>query len=736
MKLLAGTCMLFALLFLGTVQSLSAGMDHTELTIESIYSSYQFNEKGVWGIRPLNDGMHFSNVVYDTLTDLNNILQFKLESGHVTDTIFNGDWLRPVREEDPLDFDNYRLSRDENKILLATKTEFIYRHSTREFNYVYDRTKRTIATLSKAGKQRYATFSPDATKVAFVRDNNIFVKDLTTMQEYQVTHDGKVNQIINGATDWVYEEEFGFTRAFFWSPDSKKIAFYRFDERRVKEFSMPTYGGLYPDEYRFKYPKAGEQNSLVSIHVYHLESKRTVDMETRSHDDQYIPRIKWTHDPEKLSVLRMNRHQNHLELLLANVADGKTSLLLEEKNKAYLEITDDLTFLKDQKHFIWTSEKSGYNHIYLYDMQGKLVRQITNGDYDVTLFYGVDENKNSLYYQSAEVSPLERHIYSIQLDGKGKSQLSKEKGMHHAQFTDSFAFYIDQFSNHKTPTVVSVYNNEGGLVRVIEDNEELKERLTGLKLLGKEFFSFKTSDNVQLNGWMIKPTNFDEKKKYPVFMFVYGGPGSQTVKDAWGGNNYLWYEYLARQGYLVVSVDNRGTGGRGEAFKKVTYLKLGEYELKDQIEAAKHLASLDYVDRSRIGIFGWSYGGYMSSLCITRAAEIFKMAIAVAPVTHWKFYDTIYTERYMRTPQENESGYENGSPLNYAGSLEGKYLLIHGTADDNVHFQNSVEMVTSLTRANKHFDLFFYPDKNHSIRGGNARMHIYTKMTDFILENL
>jgi len=707
-----------------------------ELTLSDIFEKSAFSVRSVWGMKFLKDGNHFSKTVHNNNSGRSDILSFDLTTGEVYDTIFKGEWLVPQDSTEAVRFGAYNLSRDESKVLLPTEMESIYRHSTREYNYIWHRDKKYLQPLSIKGKQRYAKFSPDGSRIGFIRDNNLFITDLETNQETQVTFDGEVNNIINGATDWVYEEEFGFTRAFFWSSEGNRIAYYRFDESKVRSFSMPIYGDLYPEDYIFKYPKAGEKNAIITIHVYDLKSNKTSTIDIGEEQDQYIPRIKWTKNPELLSIQRMNRHQNKLELLMVNTSSGKVTTVLAEENDKYIDVTDDLTFLDDMIHFIWTSEKSGYNHIYQYTLGGTLVRQITTGDWDVTRYYGVDEANNKIYYQSTEESPLEKHIYSIFINGKGIDKLSKRDGINRADFTPNFAYYILYHSDANTPTRVALYTSEGTQIRSMEDNAELVSTLGKYDISKKEFFTFKTSEGTHLNGWMIKPPDFNPKKKYPLLMYVYGGPGSQTVTNSWDGRGFIWYQYLAQQGYIIASVDNRGTGSRGEKFKKMTYLKLGKYETEDQIEAAKYLGDLRYVDKDRIGIWGWSYGGYMAAMCITLGADVFKMAIAVAPVTHWKFYDTIYTERFMRTPEENPEGYEEGAPISYADKLKGNFLMIHATADDNVHFQNTVEMVDALIKANKQFDLAIYPNKKHGITGRLTHYQLYTKMTDYILGNL
>lgn len=697
------------------------------IQLEDIWASRTFSPEWVWGINSMNDGIHYSSLNYGNGNVY--VTEYSYETGDSVSTIVDSKNLEGIQ------FENYSFSRNEEKVLLPTETESIYRHSTRSKYYIYDRETSKAQELS-SGKQRLAQFSPNASRVAFVRENNIFIKDLNSNTETQVTFDGEMNKIINGATDWVYEEEFGFDNGMQWNSNGTKLAFYRFNEENVPEFSMDMFSELYPSQYRFKYPKAGEANSTVEIFIYDLQSNETIAADIKVEDEFYIPRIKWTNNENVLSVQRMNRHQNNLDFILVNAKDGSSETIFTETDEAYIDVTDNLTFLKDGEHFVWTSEKSGYNHIYLYNIKGKQVRKITKGDYDVTDFYGIDESTNTVYYASAERSAIQRDVYAVQLNGKNKRVLTNKEGTNSATFSTSFKYFINQHSNANTPYLFSLYNAQGDEVRTLKDNARLKGTLSNYALSQKEFFNFETSEGVNLNGWMMKPHDFDETKEYPVFMYLYGGPGSQQVTDAWGGSNFLWYQMLTQQGYIVACVDNRGTGARGAEFKKCTYQQLGKLETQDQIEANRYLAKLPYVDGSRIGIFGWSYGGYMSSLCLLKGADDFKMAIAVAPVTNWRYYDSIYTERYMRTPQENASGYDDNSPINHVDKLKGKYLLVHGSADDNVHYQNTMEMTTALVNANKDFDMFVYPNKNHGIYGGYTRLHLFRKMTNFIKENL
>jgi len=716
---------LTALVALFIAQSVSA--QEKMIQLEDIWASRTFSPEWVWGINSMNDGVHYSSLNYGS--DNVYVTEYSYETGDSVSTIVDSKNLEGIS------FGDYSFSADEQKVLLQTETESIYRHSSRSKYYIYDRSTETSQELS-TDKQRLAQFSPDASKVAFVRENNIFIKDLKSNSETQVTTDGEMNKIINGATDWVYEEEFAFDNGFLWNASGTKIAYYRFNEEAVPEFSMDMFSDLYPSQYRFKYPKAGEVNSTVEILIYDLASNEIIEADIEVEDEFYIPRIKWTKDENVLSVQRMNRHQNNLDFILVNAIDGSAKTIFTETDEAYIDVTDNLTFLNDGEHFVWTSEKSGYNHIYLYNLKGKQVRKITKGYYDVTDFYGVDETNNTVYFGSAERSPMHRDVYAVQLNGRNKRVLTNKTGTNSATFSTSYKYFINQHSDANTPYYFSLYNAEGSEVRMLKDNSRLNGALSEYALSQKEFFNFETTKGVNLNGWMMKPHDFDETKEYPVFMYLYGGPGSQQVTDAWGGSNFLWYQMLTQQGYIVACVDNRGTGARGAEFKKCTYQQLGKLETQDQIEANRHLASLPYVDGSRIGIFGWSYGGYMSSLCLLKGADDFKMAIAVAPVTNWRYYDSIYTERYMRTPQENASGYDDNSPINHVEKLKGKYLLVHGSADDNVHYQNTMEMVNAMVNANKQFDLFIYPNKNHGIYGGYTRLHLFTKMTNFIKENL
>jgi len=710
---------------------LNAQISKKDITLEDIFQKRAFATKSIGDLVSMKDGEHYCTLENDIM-----INEYAYKTGEKTGTIVRTSQLIPAGEKDGISIDEYTFSPDETKILIGTETEKIYRYSTKMEYYIWDIKTEKLTRLSGRGKQRLATFSPDGSKIVFLRDNNIFISDVATGKEQQVTTDGLWNNIINGSPDWVYEEEFSFTKAFAWSPDGSRLAFYRFDESKVKEFDMVVFDSLYPTVYKYKYPKAGEDNSVVSIHVYDLKSGKTQLMDVGAEKDQYIPRIKWTEDPNVLSIQRMNRLQNKLEILLADATSGTTNVIYTEENKYYIEISDDLSFLKDKKHFIFTSDKDGYSHIYLYKLDGTLEKQLTTGSFDVLEVKGVDEKNNLVYFLSDEEAAYDKALYSVKLNGTKKTKISEKEGTNSPDFSEGYKYFINTYSSANTPPVYTINKADGKELKVLIDNAEAVAATKEYGFTTQEFFKFTTSDKVELNGWMIKPPDFVATKKYPVLMYVYGGPGDQTVVNRWGSSNLAWYEMLAQKGYIVVSVDNRGTGGRGAAFKKSTYGQLGKLETADQIETAKYLGMLPYVDKTRIGIWGWSYGGYMTALCLTKGADYFKMGIAVAPVTNWRYYDNIYTERYMGLPKDNASGYDDNSPVNHVKKLKGKLLLVHGTSDDNVHFQNSMMLSEALVNANKQFEMQFYPNKEHSIYGGYTRYHLYTRMTDFILENL
>lgn len=702
-----------------------------EITLEDIWTNGTFSAKSIPGFNFMNDGRQY------TLRQGYTIEAFDITTGEKTQTIFDP---KNLREQNGFDgeFFSYTLSPDERLLLLATARKQVYRRSYLAHYYVYDRDKNEITPLFNGSLQMNAHFSPDGEKIGFVSENNLYYKDLQSNQIIQITNDGKEDAIINGAADWVYEEEFAITRTFEWSPDNRFLAWIRFDERAVPQFTITNYNNeLYPDYDTFKYPKVGVENSTVSVHLYDLEKANSNDVDIlTSETDLYIPRIKWTKRPDQLAVFVLNRHQNDLKLLLADAVSGDTRLLMEEKNEYYVDIDNNLTFLEDNKHFLWTSEKGDKNQIYLIDFKGNRKR-ITTDKNEITEVYGYDPVKKQIYYQATDGSPLRRAVFAINLKGQvTKLTDDDSNGWNSASFSTTYEYYVLTHSTADTPPVYSVYNTEGKLIRIIENNDELTARTREYDFQTKAFFTFKNKGGTSLNGYMIKPKDFDPTKKYPVFMFLYGGPGSQQVVDNWQGRYLAWFQMLAQKGYIIACVDNRGTGGRGEEFKKMTYMNLGKMETADQIDAANYLKSLPYVEPSRIGVFGWSYGGYMSTNLILHGNQVYKMAIAVAPVTNWRWYDTIYTERYMRTEAENEKGYHDYSPVYYAEKLKGAYLLVHGLSDDNVHFQHSAEMARALIDAGKDFETMYYPNDNHSISGPGSKLHLFRLMTIFIKENL
>jgi len=710
------------------------------ISLEDVFKNRKFSSRGAPGMRSMKDGIHYTQVKNDSL----NVYEY--ETGKYVKTILTAKQLVVQGDSVPLPLGSYEFSKDENRLMFSKDDETLFRHSSKANYFILDLASMKIIPLYNKDKQRLATFSPDASRVAFVVDNNIFIRDIELSLAgsgkpdekaiRQVTTDGKINAIINGATDWVYEEEFGFSKALAWSPDGSRLAYYRFDESRVKEYQLTFYGDLYPEQSKYKYPKAGEDNSLVSIYVYNVRNNKSITVDIGKETDIYIPRIKWTNDPSTLAFYRLNRHQSFLELLLADASNGKTKTIYTEENKCYIDITDHWTFLKNGKEFIISSERNGFTHLYLYSMNGKMIRQITDGKWDVAIVFGLDEVKRLVYYTAGYSSPMNREVFSVSLDGGNPVQLSTKEGSNSPDFSSTFAYYINRWSDINTPPVVTVNNSEGKELRLLQDNAKLKEVIKDYNFAKAEFLTIKTENDVMLNAWMLKPPDFDSLKKYPVLFTLYGGPGSQTVMNSWGSAS-SWNQLFAQKGIIMVSVDNRGTGARGEEFKKCTYLQLGKYETIDQIEAAKYMGGLPYVDKDRIGIWGWSFGGYMVLSCVTKGADYFKTGVAVAPVTNWKYYDNIYTERYMRTPKENNSGYEDNSPVNFADKFKGKLLIIHGTADDNVHTQNSYDMITALVAANKQFDMQLYPNCNHYINSGkNTSFHLYQRMTEYILKNL
>ncbi len=701
-----------------------------QITLEEIWSG-AFRTEGMQALHSMKNGKEYSVLNYNRQNGISTIDIYDYKTLKKVKTLVSSANLTDIRG-----FFDYSFSEDESKVLLTTNSIPVFRRSTLGEYYIYDIENEKVTKVSNDLVQE-PTFSPDASKIAYGFENNLYVKDLKSGAVKQITFDGEKNKIINGITDWVYEEEFSFVRAFDWNADGNKIAFIRFDESEVPEFSMDVYGSdLYQTQQVFKYPKAGEANSKVSLHLYDLDSEKLSEVKVnKSYDDFYIPRLKWTKGADVLSAQYMNRHQNELDLWFINTKTNTSDLVLAEKDEAYIDVTFNLTFLKDHS-FIWTSEKDGFNHIYHYDKNGKLINQVTKGNWEVTDYYGFNEKANTIYFQSTENGSINRDVYSIKLNGKDKTLLTKTGGTNSASFSADFTYFINTHSSATTPYEYTLHNSKSGdLVKSIKDNDKLAQKVGDYVTSQKEFSTINVNGN-DLNMWMIKPADFDESKLYPLFMYQYSGPGSQQVANRWNGANDYWYQMLAQQGYIVVCVDGRGTGFKGADFKKVTQKELGKYEVEDQIEAAKKLGSLPYIDASRIGIWGWSYGGFMSSNALFKGNDVFKMAIAVAPVTSWRFYDTIYTERYMTTPDENPSGYDDNSPINHVDKLKGDFLLIHGTGDDNVHVQNTMRMVEALIQADKQFEWMIYPDKNHGIYGGNTRLHLYKKMTNFIHKTL
>jgi dipeptidyl-peptidase 4 len=701
-----------------------------DIELTDIYRYFKFFPTGTENLTSMNDGEHFTQEKEGRRID-----KFSYKTGEFIETILD----LSLQEELPFrTFTEYSFSADEKKILLTTNKENIYRHSYIADYYIFDTKTNTFHPLSKNGKQQLATFSPNGNKIAFVRENNLYTHDLLTGVEKQITSDGKRNFIINGAPDWVYEEEFAFSKAFAWSPDNNHIAFYRFDEERVKQFNMTMYKELYPEWYQFKYPKAGEENSIVSIHIYNLASGKIIKADIGEETDQYIPRIKWTNNPEILSIIRLNRLQNKLEILHANALSGKSEVVYKETEEKYIsEPTDDmLTYLSNNEEFVIKSERDNWLHFYLYNFKTGKISPITKGEFDIDEMLGIDNTNGILYYSSSEGSVQNHEVYSIELDGSHKKLLTPEEGWNIVEFSQGFKYYINNYSNINSPGEIGLYNIKGKKIRVLQDHAALKNRLTEYGFGKAEYFSFKTSEDVSLNGYIIKPPNFDSSKKYPLFMYAYGGPESLRTENQYNGFYRPWLEMLAHKGYVVVCVDNRGTDCRGEEFRKSTYMQLGKLETIDQLEVAKYLGSKPYIDESRIGMFGWSYGAYLSLSCLFKGDGLLKMAVAVAPVTNWRYYDTVYTERFMRKPQDNPQGYDDNSPINFTKNMKGKLLLVHGMGDDNVHFQNSVELMESLVEADKQFESQFYPNKNHGIYGGNTTYHLFTRITDFINDNL
>lgn len=729
---------LFTLL---TLLFLSLGIQAQKVTLQDVAQG-TYRAQNIYGLKPMLDGDHYTQIS----SDHKRIVKYSFKTGKEVETIFD---VTKARDCNFKTFDDYILSPDEKLILIQTETKPIYRHSFTAIYYIYNVKNNTLEPLSNNGPQQVPLFSPDGNQIAFVRNNNIFlVKLLFGNSESQVTKDGEYNKVLNGIPDWVYEEEFSFNRAFDFSADSKMIAYIRFDESQVPMFSFPWYKGMspakedyatYPGKYEYKYPKAGETNSTVTVHTYDIKSHVTRQMDLPLDKDGYIPRIKFTSDPEKLAIMTLNRHQNRFDLYLANPRSATCKVAIRDEAEQYIKEQEYGGIAFYPNHIVLMSERDGYNHLYLYTIAGNLVRQITKGNFEVTDFLGYDETNGTTYYASNEGSPLRTAIYKIDSKGK-KTKLSTKEGTNNALFSKNFTYFINTYSSKDTPTEITLNDSKGRKLGTLLDNKQLKSQLTQLNMPIKEFFTFKTSQGVELNGWMMKPANFDPNKKYPVIMHQYSGPGSQQVLDKWGigsfGDGGMFEAYMCDKGYIMVCVDGRGTGGRGAAFEKCTYLFLGVKESEDQVETARYLGSLPYIDGSRIGIWGWSFGGYNTLMSMSDGSGAFKAGVSIAAPSDWRFYDTVYTERFMRTPKENADGYNAGSAISRASKLQGKLLLIHGTADDNVHYQNAAEYSEALVQANKQFDMQVYTNRNHSIFGGNTRNHLMNRVADFFLENL
>ncbi|MCF8238867.1 MAG: S9 family peptidase [Saprospiraceae bacterium] len=710
--------LLFVLLFL-----CSALPGQQALTLEKIWASSELIPDGAGQFNFLQDSRQYTRLLDNT------IFKYDLVTGKEMEIIYSGGYSFRIQ--------SYQFSQNEQFLLLETDQEQIYRRSRRSSFYVWDKQAETMFPVSKDGKQMHATFSPDGTQVAFVRDNNVWISDYRLGQEIQVTQDGEVGQIINGSSDWVYEEEFRLVRGFEWSPDGTRIAYYRFDESEVPSFMMTNYRDeIYPEWSSYKYPKVGQKVARVGIQIYDLASGQHLALDLGPQVDQYIPRMVFTTKANQLCVTRINRLQDRLDLILFDVESGASRILLTETNKQYINLHDHLRFLTDGQHFIWTSEMDGWNHIYLYDMKGHLVHQLTNGNWEVTDFYGVDEKRGEVWFQSARQSPIDREICRVSMTDGAITVLPSDPGFQSAQLATNFDVMVHEVNTINTPATYSILDRDGAFIRLIQSNGDIQkeQKLYGVQPV--DFFSFEGPDTTTLHGWMIKPARFDPEKSYPLLMYVYGGPGRQEVTNDWMGQKYWWFQYLAASGMIIAAMDGRGSGARGEAFKKMTTLQLGHYETIDQIAAARYLGALPYVDADRIGIYGWSYGGFLSALCLFKGHNVFRAGISIAPVTNWKWYDAIYTERYMQTEETNGDGYSENSPIYFADLLQGDFLLVHGFADDNVHFQNTAELSNALVDANKQFDSYVYFNQAHSLAKGNARLHLYTKMTDFLDRSL
>ncbi len=700
------------------------------LTLKDIYDSTKLNGTEVENIQWNPNGSTFTYNKDNNQSGLLDIYEHNVSSGKDF-ILVKGSQL--VYKSKTISMSHYSWTEDGKFLLIEGPETAIWRHSRQAPFYLYNiTTKKIIALANNSPHLRNVKLSPDGKYVGFVRNHNIYVVNLLTDNEKEITHDGTDN-ILNGEFDWVYEEEFGLADAWRWSPDGTKIAFWRVDQTRVKIFHLVDEMGIYNSVFNLKYPKAGEQNSIIKIGVADLTNGKTSWMDIGKNDDIYIPRIYWTNSSSKLAILKLNRRQNHLEMMIANSITGKTKSIIKDTDSCWVDIQDDIQFLKKKNEIIWTSEKSGFRHIYLYDYSGNLIKQLTSGHWEVSSVAGVS-NDGWCYFYGTKDSPIEQNLYRVKLDGSGLERISTEPGWHDAIFSPNYKYYIDYYSDIKTPTKTILRKSDGSLISILDENKIAA--LDSYNLTYPEFLKVKTSDGIQLNAYMIKPYNFDPQKKYPVIVYGYGGPGSQMVVDRWGGSRTLWHQFMAEHGFIVFCLDNRGTGGRGKSFKDLVYRDLGKWAVNDQIEGAKFLASLPYVDSSRLGFWGWSGGGYLTLMMMTKAAGYFKVGVAVAPVTDFHLYDAPWTERYMDLPKNNIEGYNSASVLTYSDKLKGKLLIIHGTTDDNVHFQNTLQLVNKFEAELKPFDLMVYPNRNHRISGGKTQLDLFMKITGYFMENL
>lgn len=689
-----------------------------EITLDKIYSGY-YRGKGISGISSLKNGENY------IVIEQGGIAKYSYKTTQKEGNIVNGN------------FQSYIFNDDESKILLLKESEPIYRHSFLGKFDVKDLKSGKVLNLNNGNFVQEPTFSPDGSKVAFIAANNLFYQDLNSGKITQISTDGKKNSVLNGLADWVYEEEFGHAKLYEWTKNSDAIVFVKSNESEVPEMSIPIYGKqLYPSEMRFKYPKAGENNSVVSAQLYRLDSAKTIALNLSNFKNYYIPDVYKTAKADEIILITSERLQNASDVLKVNTKTGAITKLFTESDKRWID-TDNVTleFLTDNS-FIWGAERDGNRHLYWYDQNGKLKKQITKGDWEVTNYYGYNPKSQEVFIQTTQQGSINKVVSKVNINTGKTTLISNSTGTNSANFSQNYNYFIETSSSAAKPYTYVLKDGNGKTLKELQNNEEQLKKLQQDNMVIKEFMTIPNEAGDQMNAWVMKPKDFDPNKKYPLFMFQYSGPGSQQVSNSWDQGNGLWFNHLVQKGYIVACVDGRGTGYKGTEYKKTTYLNLGKFEIDDQIAAAKWFGKQTYINKDRIGIFGWSYGGYMASLALTKGADVFKAGIAVAPVTNWRYYDSIYTERFMRTPQENPGGYDDNSPTSYANLLKGKYLLIHGTADDNVHFQNSMEFSEALIQNNKQFEFMAYPDKNHGIYGGQTRPQLYQKMTNFLLENL